>query len=398
MVVRVLIADHDQESRSNMREMVGSLEGCEVIGLARDGQETIQMTMQLYPHVAIISQDLPGISALQTCEIISALSPDVMLILVVPSKSPEELEKAMRAGVRAVVSTPINAGRLGSLIQELSDIRDRREAPEVTDWRDPSKFPKIISVTGAKGGVGKSTIAVNLAVVLGKQLPNKVALVDLYTQFGDVAAMLSLTPKRTISELEGVPGEFDAELISDYIAKHKSGVDVLVTAIDPVPLNAVSAACLDNLLYVLKRTYRYVILDVPPILHETTLHALAHSDVVLLIANLFDVTTTMDTKKHFDALLGEHVSKENIRLVLNRVLKANRLRVTDIQRLFDCSIAGQIPNDRRLVTAVNQGIPLTMNDGDSPLGRSFLMLAESITSPPRLTSKPTNLRRNGKAL
>ncbi|MGB9586919.1 MAG: histidine kinase, partial [Armatimonadota bacterium] len=63
--------------------------------------------------------------------------------------------------------------------------------------------------------MGKSTIAVNLAVVLAKQLPNKVALVDLYTQFGDVAAMLSLTPKRTVSELEGVPGEFDVELISD---------------------------------------------------------------------------------------------------------------------------------------------------------------------------------------
>ncbi len=146
----------------------------------------------------------------------------------------------------------------------------------------------------------------------------------------------------------------------------------------PVPLGAASAECLDNLLYMLKRMYRYVIMDVPPFLHEATLHALAHSNLILLVANLFDVTTATDTKQIYDALQQEHISKESIKIVLNRVLKANRLRPADIEKMFDCGILAQIPNDRRLVTAVNQGIPLVLNDGDSPVGKGLALLADVI--------------------
>lgn len=381
MSVRVLIAERDPGLRSQMRETVGSFKGCEVVGLARDGQETIQMAVLLVPHVAIISHDLPGISALQACEILSALAPDVMAILVSNSKSQDRIDSAMRAGARAVIAKPLDNSQLQTLITELAEVRKRRESPEVLDWKDPSRFPRVVSITGAKGGVGKSTVAVNLAVLLAKRLPNRVALLDLYTQFGDVAAMLNITPKHTIADMESVCDEVDTDLVQSYVTKHPSGVHVLTASVTPLPLNAVSSECLDRLLYVLKRTHRYVILDVPPILHEVTLHALAHSNIILLIANLFDLTTATDTKKIYDALQQEHVSKENIRIVLNRVLKANRLRVADIEQMFGCGILAQIPNDRRLVTAINQGIPLVLSDGDSPIGRSFALLAEAVAGP-----------------
>ena len=378
MSVRVLIAEHDTGLRNQLREMLGTLSDCEIVGLARDGQEAIQMAMQLVPNVAILSRDLPGISGLRTCEILSALAPDVMSVITSDSQSQDGVDSAMRSGARAVVAWPLDPARLSRLVGELDEVRKRQESPEVLDWRHPSKFPKIISITGAKGGVGKSTIAVNLAVVLAKRLPNKVALVDLYTQFGDIAAMLNITPKRTIAEMECITDEFDAGLVQNYMTKHSSGVHVLVTSVKPVPLGAASTECLDNLLYMLKRMYRYVIMDVPPYLHEATLHALAHSNLILLVSNLFDVTTATDTKQIYDALQQEHISKESIKIVLNRVLKANRLRPADIEKMFDCGILAQIPNDRRLVTAINQGIPLVLNDGDSPVGKGLALLADVI--------------------
>lgn len=361
-----------------MREMVGSKDGHEVVALARDGQEAIQMAMQLVPHLAFISHDLPGISGLQTCETLSALAPDIMLVLISDSKSQSRMENAMRAGARALITKPLDGSHLSALIDELAAARQRRESSEVLEWKDPSGYPKVISVTGAKGGVGKTTVAVNLAVLLAKRLPNKVALIDLYAQFGDVATMMNITPKHTVAELAPICDELDADLLQTYITKHRSGVHVLVASVKPVPLDAVTAKCLDNLLYTLKRSYRYVIIDLPPMLHESTLHVLAHSNTILLIANLFELTTATDSKRFFDALQQEHISKDNIGVVLNRVSKANRLNTADVQRMLDCGILAEIPNDRRLVTAVNQGVPFVLNDGDSPVARSFEVLAEAV--------------------
>jgi len=378
MAIRVLIAEHDPALRTQMKEIIGS-EGTEVVGLARDGQEAIQMAMQLSPHIAFVTHDLPGLSGIQTCEMLSALAPDIMCVLVSDVRSQDRVDSAIHAGARAVIAKPLDAAQVGTLIVELAEVRKRRESADLLDWKDPSKFPKAISITGAKGGVGKSTIAVNVAVVLAKHFPNKVALLDLYTQFGDIAAMMNVVPKYTLGDLVPVSKDLDTELIQNYITKHASGVHVLVSSVEPIPLDVITAECLDSVLYVLKRMYRYIIVDVPPILHPATLHVLAHSNVILLIANLFDLTTATDTKKLYDALQSEHISRDNIKLVLNRVSKVNRLHTADIEQMFDCSILAHIPNDGRLVNSVNQGIPLAMSDGASPLGRSFIRLAASIT-------------------
>lgn len=223
---------------------------------------------------------------------------------------------------------------------------------------------------------------------------------DMYTQFGDIATMFNVTPKHTISDLEPILKDLDQDLIRNYVSNHPSGVHILVATIQPLPLEAISVECWDTLLHMLKRTYRYVIIDMPPILHPTTLHVLAHSNIVMLVANLFDLTTATDTKKFYDALGGERMPKEHIKIVLNRVSKVNRLHTTDIEQMFPCEILAHIPNDSRLVNAINQGVPLTMTDGESPYGRSIERLALAISgldAYATLPSEPTKKRRIFKA-
>lgn len=302
MPIRVLIAEYDAAAREELAFAVASDPEAEIIGLARDGQEAVQLAILRSPHVAIISDNLRGFTPLQTCETLSAVAPGVMPVLLTDSKTPEGLESAMRSGARAVVAKPVNTKELLPLLSILAEAIRRRDSEEVNELRRPETFPRVIAVTGAKGGVGKSTIAVNLAVMLARYAPGKVALVDAYTQFGDVATMFNVRPSRSLSELEPVAAEVDVTILQDYVTRHPSGVDILVTSTEPLPLDALSAECIENVLYVLRRMYRYIVVDVPPFLHESTLRVLSQANMILLIANLFDLTTATDTKAFFTAV------------------------------------------------------------------------------------------------
>lgn len=379
MPVRVLIAEYDRALRDEIKEMVVSDGNCEVVGLARDGQEAIQMAMQSAPHVALISYDLPGMNGPQTCEVLSVLTPDVMTILVAAARSPEQADLAMRAGARGLVIKPCEPGQLRTVIEELAGVRARRESSDILQWADPSLFPKIISITGAKGGVGKSTIAVNLSIVLADSFPRKVALVDFYTQFGDIPTMMNIVPTGTISDMVPICKELDADVVNNYVTKHPSGVDVLATSVEPLPPDAVTIECLDNLFYILKHTYRYIIVDVPPMLYSSTLHVLANSTLILLVASLTDLTTLTDTKKLYDALRDQHMAKESIGIVLNRVAKGNRLKASDIEDMFEHRVLVHIENDDRVTQSANQGRPLAMADRNSPFCRGVRSLADVLT-------------------
>ncbi len=388
MAVRVLIAGNDSELRNELKGIVTD-SGYEVAGMARDSQEAIQLVLQFAPHVALVSQDLAGASGLVTCEMLSALAPDVMPILIADSKTTDLADAALRSGARAIVHKPLNPVQLAQRIEELAEVQSRRTSEEFLQWKDITRFPEIVSVTGARGGVGKSTIASNLAIVLARAQKEKVLLFDLYTQFGDIPTMFNVTPKSTLVDVIPASDDLDVDMIDNSITRHPSGLDILVTTVDPLPINAISDEYMDNLLYVLKRRYRYVVIDVPPLLHRTTINVAAHSNLVLLVASLYDLTTVADTRKFFDALRQEQIPVEKLGIVLNRVSRENRLQAAEVEQLFECCVLAHFPNEPRLGEAVDHGVPLALQDGDSPFVRSMVTLAERVMGVPASAPEPT---------
>lgn len=384
-MIRVLIAAGDAALRERLRNALATPE-VEIVALARDGQEAVQMAHALRPDIAILAAEMPACDGWQATEFLAhAGLPTAVLLL--SNGGEDDLRRAMRAGAREHLTWPRDSGKVSACLRALAEEQQRRHSAAFAQAADPQRMCRIVTVSGAKGGVGKTTLATNLALALHLETREPVVLMDLYMQFGDVSMMLNLSPRRGLAELaaKGI-SETDLALLDDYLERHESGLDVLTGATTPVALDAISAPFLDHVLGLLKRRARFLVLDVPPILHPTTLHALSHANLALLVANLFDLTTARDTRLLLDAIEGRYVSREKIAVALNRVSRQNRLSVAEIVQALDHPITAQIPNDGRLVPqSVNQGQPFVLSQPRSAVAQSVRALACRIAAGARET-------------
>ena len=298
-------------------------------------------------------------------------------ILVCAENSEFDLRRAMRAGAREVVCRTAGPAELRAAILAVHAEHLRRRSAS------PAESPvlgKVVAVSGAKGGIGKTTLAVNLAAALAADTGERAVLVDLYTQFGDAALLLNIFPRRTLADLVQVDlVDLDAALVEDHLEQHSCGLKLLAGASAPLPLDSLAPDFLEHLLQLLRCEYAYVVLDVPPVLTDTTRRALAEADRVLLVANLFDLTTLADTRLWLEA-----VQTDTVQIVLNRVSPSNKLQMPDIARTLGRGIDFCLPNDGKLVPAsVNSGVPFVLSHPGSKAACSVYALARSLHGPQR---------------
>lgn len=404
-MIRVLIAHRDTAERQALRQglTTSGNEAIEVVGLARDGQEAVQMALQLEPDVTLLDAALAVLDGCQAAEMIGLARPGAVTVLLVEgtedvglkdwvtrssalSPHSSTVRRAMRAGVRDVVfrqgGTWAGAD-LNSVLETVKRVVEAgrvRETPEFRNATDPARMPMTLSISGAKGGVGKTTLCVNLAVALAQEHPSQTVLVDLYSQFGDVATLLNLRPQRTLVDLVTAAGELDLALVEEHLEAHESGLKVLVGSAMPQPLDLFTTTFLERVMGVLKRQYRFIVVDVPPFLHSGTLYMLAHSQAAVLVANLFDLTTASDTQKLLQTLRGGYVPPERLHVVLNRVSRENQLQVPDLEKALGQRVAGAIPNDGRLVPAsINAGVPFVLTHPRSRITQAVRALGRTLT-------------------
>lgn len=390
-MIRVLLADSLPARREQMRAALAADPEIAVAGQARDGQEALQLAHALRPDVAVLAADLAAGDGYQTAERLAASGLPLVSLLISDGDRPDDLRRAMRAGARGGLAWSSAVGQIAETVCELEGERRHRQTPGWAAAADPQAAARVFAVSGAKGGVGKTTLAVNLAAALA-ETGEPTVLLDLYTQFGDAALLLNLSPRRTLADLTRLDAaDLDERTLDDHLERHESGLAVLAGATAPLPMDALSPECLDRLLGLLKRGHRYVVLDVPPVLSPTTLYALSHATSVLLVANLFDLTTLADSRLWLNAVVGPHVSPEAVQVVLNRVSPRNQLQIPDIERTLGRAAGACIPNDGKLVPAsVNAGFPFVRSHPHSRVAQAVSGLARSLAAPPpeALTSPP----------
>ena len=208
-LIRVLIVDDNDDTRRNICQMLSFDEQIVVVGEANDGVEAVQKAQDLQPNVVLMDINLPDLDGFSATEKITTDVPGTAVVVTSAQGEKEYLRKAMMVGARDFLVKPLRKEDLINTIKNVFKIENKR-----TGQNDIKKMPRkseVITVFGTKGGVGKTTIAVNLAVYLAK-CKQKVVLLDFDLQFGDISIFLNLYPRRTISELTQEGDAWDMEL------------------------------------------------------------------------------------------------------------------------------------------------------------------------------------------
>jgi pilus assembly protein CpaE len=378
-VLRFIYADGDRRERQRLREELGNYPGMSLVGLARDGQEAVQMSVQYHPDVVILSENLTVLDGYQAAALVSSVAPDVKVLLLVDQLDPETLRIAMRMGVRDVLLRSLPSRAILDTAQEVVEFSRIKERPEYQTALDPELFPWIIVVTGAKGGIGKTSISVNLAVELARTGHGATCLVDLYTQFGDIGTVLNIAPPQTLVDLAKMT-EVDLDVIKAATVTHSSGLDVVLGATSLQALDALSVTRVEQVFSVLRKRYRFIVVDVPNMLHAGTLQVLESAHVVLLVCNLMDLTAVTDTCRWVEAMENSIVQKERIRLVLNRVAKENHMSIDAIEELIGLKAWAKVPNDFILVSrSANNGTPFVTDAPSAPVSQVIRQMAQALS-------------------
>ncbi|HEX9925901.1 MAG TPA: response regulator, partial [Anaerolineae bacterium] len=237
--IRILIVDDIPEPRENLRKLLFFESDIDVVGAAIDGEEGIQLALELQPDIVLMDINMPGVDGITASERISQQVPFCQIIMMSVQGEADYLRRSMLAGAREFLIKPFSSDELVSSIRRVYQLGASRrqampmmvESPSAGSSRaEPGRLTagKIVSVFSAKGGVGCSTIAVNIAISLQQNAASKVAVVDTSLQFGDVGVLLNLYASRTIADLASLSDELDTELINDVLIAHSSGVQALL--------------------------------------------------------------------------------------------------------------------------------------------------------------------------
>ncbi|MEW5961872.1 MAG: response regulator, partial [Chloroflexota bacterium] len=233
--IRLLIVDDIPETRENLRKLLFFESDIDVVGAATSGEEGIQMAVELQPDIVLMDINMPGVDGITASEKISHQVPFCQIIMMSVQGEADYLRRSMLAGAREFLIKPFSSDELVSSIRRVYQLgASRRQAmpamPLTTAGAaarveaGPKLAGKVVTVFSAKGGVGCSTIAVNLAIALQQNAASKVAVVDTSLQFGDVGVLLNLYASRTVADLASLADELDDEIINDIFIAHSSGV------------------------------------------------------------------------------------------------------------------------------------------------------------------------------
>lgn len=371
-VLRLAIVDPNDASRDALKS---SLLGMDMVWLEAECSRYeffADVVGQTHPEIGIVALDHNPEKGLQLVEQLQESSPQCSILVTSSSTDGNLILRAMRAGVKEFLTNPL---RIEDLVAALERIGDQRFGR----GENKTRSSQVIAIAGSTGGVGTTSLAVNLGCALAADPRNSVALVDIDLCLGDADVFLDAIPDYTLVDVAQNVTRLDFTLLKRSLTKHSSGLYLLPRPVQLEDVQLITPDDLRRVIGLMKATFSHVLIDLSKSYSAMDMVALEMATTVLLVTQLDlpclrNVVRLMMSFGQMDAL------KDKIKIVVNRVGLDNQIGLKKAQETIGREIFWQMPNDYRVMVEVrNNGVPLIEQAPKAAITQAVLGLADALS-------------------
>lgn len=370
--IQTVIIDTETQSIEVLKLYLQELEYIQLSGEFSDIVAGYNTVLEERPAIVIIDISKKTELALDIINKISTNHKTCKIIVTSSNYSTDTIIKAMRAGAREFLPKPFIKD---DLITSLNKLKE-----QVSGMHSEDRKCRVITTFSNKGGIGKTAIATNLALELAKITKEKVALIDLNLQLGDITTFLDINPSFDISYVIQNLSRIDETFLLSTLERYKD-TSLYVLADPPYLEQAedITAEQISTLFDVLKQTFSYIVVDTSANFDGKTITALDNADLILLITivNLPAIRNCQRCLELFERLGYE---KEKAKIVINRYMENDEIKVEDVEEVLGKKIYWKIPNNYfTIMSAINKGIPVGLINPDSNIAQSYRELSAMLS-------------------
>jgi len=371
-VLRLALVDPRDETREKLKSM---LIGMDLVWLEAECSRYEffgDVVSQTTPDVGVICMDSSPEKAIALIERLRTASPECVLIALSQNTDGPTILKTLRAGAKEFLTLPVNVEELLSTLNRIQEARFGSGDSRV-------RACKMIAVAGATGGVGCTSIAVNIGCNLAANPENSVALVDLDLALGDADVFLDSIPDYSLLDVTENVARLDFQLLRKSLTKHSSGLYLLPRPVQLQDLTAINPDSLRKVIGLLRASFTHVVIDTSKSFSEVDLTAMELVNEVALMVQL-----DLPCLRNMVRLLMSFQEMDNIRdkvkVVVNRMgLESGQISLKKARESIGRDVFHQIPNDyRTMVEMRNNGVPLIEQAPRAPITQSILQLTDML--------------------
>jgi pilus assembly protein CpaE len=373
-ILRLAIADPNDSSRNMLKNMLLGMDFVWLEAECSRFEFFADVVNQTHPDIGIIHLDSDREKALKLVAQLHAAHPKCSILVVSSSADGQLILQAMRSGAKEFLTSPV---KVEDLVAALERVGQRTHAAEGGAKRNTS----VIAVCGATGGVGSTSIAVNLGCALAKNEQNSVVLVDLDLALGDADVCLDTIPDYTLVDVAQNITRLDFQLLKRSLTKHASGLYLLPRPVQLQDVPLIKPEDLQRVIGLLKASFTHVIFDLSKCYTPVDMMACKLATHVLMVMQL-DLPCLRNVVRLMASFEEVEGLKDKVRIVVNRVgLDSGAISMKKAQETMGREVFWQVPNDYRVMAEVrNNGVPLVDQAPSAKVTQSVISLADALSS------------------